>query len=646
MTTGTETNPRRPILLTVGLLMAAIVLLAVTDMLSSMFIAQVNQGMAAAVNQSGTLRMQSYRIGVALADTGSTMQERRRRVAELGAEFERRLKSPRLADAVPAAGGDPVRLAYERVRWRWSHEMRHALDAFLSGADPEQARRAYLGLVDNFVDDIHGLVQVLEERAEHRTDLLRAIQAIALVLTVGVVLITLWWVQRRVVTPLGELLDCADHARQGDFSRQTRFVGGDELGRLGTAMNLMTEGLSQIYNELEERVAEKTRDLARTNHSLELLYRISRALEESPVSEQVLRQVLGDVRAELRLAEVTLCLRDGHGPPGTDCIGTGSATKPAQGCRQIDCSFCHGPLSTAESAVGAGVISLPVGDQGGRLGTLRVASRPQRPLEPWQLPLLESLTGHLTTALKLQDRMREGRRLVLHEERSILARELHDSLAQSLSYLKIQAARLDAALQAETGGDPDAPARILAEIRAGISSAYRQLRELLTTFRLKIDGQGLGNALAETAQEFRTRGAFDVVLDDRLPPGLLSPNEEVHVLQVVREALSNVARHARARCCRIELALADGEVAVLVADDGVGIQPGAQGHGHYGMTIMRERAFSLGGCIEIETPANTRGHTGTELRLRFTPRSLAKHGVDGTHLADANRPAEAAPGDP
>jgi two-component system nitrate/nitrite sensor histidine kinase NarX len=618
----------------VGLLMVALAVLAVTGMVSSMVIAQINQGMAAAVNQSGTLRMQSYRVGVALADDRPASDERRRRVADLAAEFEQRLTSPRLTGALPRAAADPVRLAYERVRWRWVHEMRRALDAFAASppdsTDAVAARTAYLGGVDDFVDDIHGLVRVLEERTERRIDLLRLIQTVALVLTLAIVLVTMIVVQRRVVMPLGELLDCADRARRGDFSARTRFAGGDELGRLGAAMNLMTQGLYQIYNELEERVAAKTRDLARSNHSLELLYRTSRTLNASPVSEPVLRHVLADVRDQLRLGAVVLCLRQDTDLPGSACIGA-DAGRDGAGCPDPACRLCDGAalaISVAgpDAAADASgdVLSVPVADKARRFGMLRVLPRPGRPLADWQRPLLESVAGQMATALNLQSRMRESRRLILHEERSILARELHDSLAQSLSYLKIQAARLDAALNADDAPRSGAPAEVLAEMRAGINSAYRQLRELLTTFRLKMDGRGLTDALADTVQEFRDRSDLAIVLDDRLPAGLLSANEEVHVLQIAREALSNVVRHARAHACRVDARLDDGDVEVAIADDGTGLPAAPAGRGHYGMTIMRERTLSLGGSIELDSPVGG----GLRIRVRFRPRGLADRAVE------------------
>jgi two-component system nitrate/nitrite sensor histidine kinase NarX len=97
----------------------------------------------------------------------------------------------------------------------------------------------------------------------------------------------------------------------------------------------------------------------------------------------------------------------------------------------------------------------------------------------------------------------------------------------------------------------------------------------------------------------------------------LSPNEEIHILHIVREALSNVLNHAHASHARIRLAcLEDGEVQVTVEDDGVGIAKTADLH-HYGMTIMEERARTLAGAIAVQPCP----HGGTQVILSFRPAS-------------------------
>ena len=615
----------RSIVLEIGLLMSAVVLLAVVSMISSAFIAQTADGLAAAINQSGSLRMQSYRIGVALADESVGAPQRAVRARALGQEFEARLASPRLVDAIPGRTSSGAASAYERVRQLWSGQMKGPLDEEIrllareASRSPLAAPRAeYLAGVDAFVAEIDYLVLLLEEYAERRIDLLRVIQGVSLFLTVGIVVFTMVLVLRRVVRPLGELLASADRARRGDFSTRVDATGPDELGRLGSAMNLMSEGLSALYGALEQRVAEKTQDLARSNHSLDLLYRTSKALNEAPVSEVLLRDVLRQIAQDLGTGPATLCLRDEDVPGrGRILVTTRAEGEGACPCWDEGCRAC-GDLARSDSfavALPSGgsttVFSFPVADQDQRFGVLLVDLPPDAATHPFQHRLLGTLAGHIGTALNLQRRMRESRRLALHEERGVIARELHDSLAQSLSYLKIQAARLAASLG--EGADQAAPRAVLEELREGINSAYRQLRELLTTFRLKMDGRGLTRALEATVEEFRVRGAVDIHLDNALPSALLGPNEELHVLQIIREALANVIRHAGARHATVTLRSGQDHVEVEVVDDGRGLGRREDRAPHYGMTIMRERAAGLGGSLAVD--ASPGG--GTRVRLEF-----------------------------
>jgi two-component system nitrate/nitrite sensor histidine kinase NarX len=611
--------------------MSVIVLLALVSMVSSAFIAQTAAGLAAAINQSGSLRMQSYRIGVALADESLSAPDRSGRAAALAAEFEDRLASPRLVDAIPERAASDAAGAYERVRELWEDRMKGPLfeEIRLLAEDASRLRQtvpraAYLAGVDAFVAEIDRLVMLLEDYAERRIDLLRATQAVSLVLTVGIVVFTMGLVLRRVVRPLGELLASADRARRGDFSTRVSATGADELGRVGSAMNLMSESLSQLYGALEQRVAEKTQDLARSNHSLELLYRTSKTLNESPVSEQLLREVLREIARDLGTGPATLCLRE-EGAPGRGTVlvttrpeGENACACWDQGCRACDELRDAGTFELALPGGGRSrVLSVPVTDQDLRFGVLLVDLPAGTKPESDQQRLLGTLAGHIGTALNLQRRMRESRHLALHEERGVIARELHDSLAQSLSYLKIQATRLAAALG--DGADPAAPRAVLEELREGINSAYRQLRELLTTFRLKMDDRGLARALEGTVEEFRARGAVQVRLDNTLPAMLLGPHEELHVLQIVREALSNVMRHAGAQHAAVSLRNAQDAVEVEVVDDGRGLGPREDRTPHYGLTIMRERAASLGGALSVDSAPGG----GTRVRLRFRPGGAA-----------------------
>ena len=146
------------------------------------------------------------------------------------------------------------------------------------------------------------------------------------------------------------------------------------------------------------------------------------------------------------------------------------------------------------------------------------------------------------------------------------------------------------------------------------------MRELLTTFRLRIDGRDLSDALQETIREFSQRAGLDIGLHDRLLGHELASNEQIHVLQVVREALTNVEHHAHAHAHRadVRLALDQDRITVAVEDDGVGIKDTEPPTHHYGLAIMRDRAATLGGTLQVAK----RAEGGTRVELKFAPRGL------------------------
>ena len=196
----------------------------------------------------------------------------------------------------------------------------------------------------------------------------------------------------------------------------------------------------------------------------------------------------------------------------------------------------------------------------------------------------------------------------------MIARELHDSLAQSLSYMKIQVSRLQAVMAQQNITEDGVT--ILAELREGLNGAYRELRELLTTFRLKIEGNGLVPTLEKTVAEFSARGNIPISIETHLAGCQLSANEEIHIMQIVREALANVIHHAKAAHAGVAIEHGpDNIISVTIDDDGVGIGSSLADTHHYGMSIMQERARSLGGSFH----AQTRTTGGTRITFRFQP---------------------------
>ena len=222
-------------------------------------------------------------------------------------------------------------------------------------------------------------------------------------------------------------------------------------------------------------------------------------------------------------------------------------------------------------------------------------------MESWQHQLLQSVTNQIATGLHLRQQTAQNRRYTLANERTVIARELHDSLAQALSYLKFQVTRLQK-MRAKEASDEQIEG-VVDELKTGLNSAYRQLRELLTTFRLKIDDEGLKSAFEKTVIQLNERAEDKIKFELNYNIGNvpLTPNEEIHLMQIAREATQNVLHHSKATEAKISIfADHDNNIHLSIEDNGIGIPDSPEKLNHYGLAIMQERSKHLSGDISIE----------------------------------------------
>ena len=179
------------------------------------------------------------------------------------------------------------------------------------------------------------------------------------------------------------------------------------------------------------------------------------------------------------------------------------------------------------------------------------------------------------------------------EERRRIARELHDELGQRLSALKLDLTGLEHELH-------------------GRSSQLR-----LTAMLEMLDDLGLASAISWLASESARRMGIkiEVHLDEGQP--LLNPRASTALYRMVQEALTNVARHARATSVQIELHAKDGEMTLTVQDNGIGFPPiAARKEDSCGLLGMRERALLLGGQVRVDNPLSGGGRITVRLPLQ------------------------------
>lgn len=216
---------------------------------------------------------------------------------------------------------------------------------------------------------------------------------------------------------------------------------------------------------------------------------------------------------------------------------------------------------------------------------------------------------------KTQSLIDESNRITLMEERNTIAQELHDSLAQSIFYLNIQIGRIKALIKQSASHDQLIP--IIDELRDTNSLADRQLRELISTFRIKTNPEGLDASVDEIIEKQLERSKTELEFNNQIPDFSFSHNEEIYLIQIIQEAVSNIIKHADASHGSILLEQDEksGDVVLSIRDDGIGIPKNPHRTNHFGLNNMEERANNINGELTILPIPDG----GTEVRLTFTP---------------------------
>lgn len=236
--------------------------------------------------------------------------------------------------------------------------------------------------------------------------------------------------------------------------------------------------------------------------------------------------------------------------------------------------------------------------------------------------LFSTLAVQLCNAIEKAKQDQESRRMIIMQERSLIANELHDSLAQTLASLRFQVRVLDETLQPTAEFQS---IRGIEQVENSLDEAYSDLRELIAHCRTPIDKQGLMHAVGKLISRLRKESNMRILLQKEWDDSDLPPNLEMHIFRIVQEAMNNIRKHSNANNVRLMFRCdSHGNHHILIENDGQGFEmPKASDHPgkHVGLSIMQERANYLGGDLRIESELDE----GTRIELYFTYSSETKH---------------------
>ncbi|MFN8454137.1 MAG: sensor histidine kinase [Anaerolineae bacterium] len=224
----------------------------------------------------------------------------------------------------------------------------------------------------------------------------------------------------------------------------------------------------------------------------------------------------------------------------------------------------------------------------------------------------QTLLAELQTAHhQLQAYAAQAEELAATTERNHLARELHDSVTQTLFSITLTAKSARILLVQDS-------ARALAQLdhlQELAQSALAEMRALIFQLRpTPTEAGGLVPALRRHMAALKDQAGLSVTLQVEGEPEL-PPEQETHLFRVVQEALNNVVKHAHTDQALVKLALAEGQVSLLVEDEGVGFDPAAvpSGRKTLGLTSIRERVEMMGGSFAVES----RPGAGVSIRVEM-----------------------------
>jgi len=442
----------------------------------------------------------------------------------------------------------------------------------------------------------------------------------------------------QLLKPLAELEQAVADVCQGEPWSNLPLQTVGVLGPVTRDLDSLSGELIDLYEDMDDRVARQTRRLGQQTTSLKILYDVAANITQLNDIEELLMRLLRLVKEMLNghAATVQLVSAEGRmrlvgsiGPDGRLLREEDQLPVPLCECGKTlssgdilcehDVEACS--LRNKRRMYGKDrleTVTVPLKFQGDILGMFRIyVSPPALTGREDLMDLFATIGNHLGIAIAKQRSDEEAHRLSIVEERTALANELHDSLAQTLASLRFQVRMLDETLEKEKAG---LQARgELERIRNGLDEAHTELRQLLYSFRAPLDQRGLEPALEKLAERFRQETGVSIFFQRSCRQTNLGASEEMQILRIVQECLANIRKHAHAHTVRILLVCKPGgEIMLLVEDDGVGfaraIPDGNPGE-HIGLSIMEERARRLGGSLRIESEPGE----GTRVELIYNP---------------------------
>lgn len=540
---------------------------------------------ASVIEEAGNLRMQAYRLAY-MAGEGSP----RAQIDNQIAEFEKSLKRIAQSDAIHPLIPSDTPLAYDLIQSMliidWQANILPPLQAYRRPTQVELYR---------FAGNIELFLQALENANEKNTWWLRQFQWAIMLMTLVSSVLMLFWHQIWVIRPLQALGEGAERIGQRHFDIPVPEDGTPEFKQVGRCFNQMGGKLKALYDNLEGQVAEQTHNLEKQNRNLTLLYRTTRDLHQSYTPRQAAEEFLNHILPAVGAQSGSICLENGS--------DTDISVHTAE----------HGKKPPLEKYHDE---TFPIEYQNEKLGILSLSFSDGISLTGDDRTLLQTLIRQLGVSLAGAKQEEEKRLLAVLQERSLIAQGLHDSIAQALTFLNLQVQMLETAF---AENKREEAAENIGFIKTGVQECYEDVRELLLNFRTKISNKEFPEAVADLFARFTQQTCTTIETAWKNGTHLPTQDEQLQMIFILQESLSNIRKHARATHVKFTLSEHGGRFTMTIQDNGQGFDTEKIGEptgSHVGLHIMQERAKRIRAVLEIRSQAQQ----GTTVSLTGAPK--------------------------
>lgn len=493
-----------------------------------------------------------------------------------------------------------------------------------------------MGRIEQFAEKLNTLQDAIKEKRESFLDIQRRLQGLLMTLAVGSLFAIMFFLLRWVIRPTEQLDAGLRQVQEGKLSTRINLTGSTEFEAISEGFNGMAERLQDFVENLEAKVQEKTMAVEEKNRNLSQLYEVTSFFgQQHSVDElcegftSILMQftqadacavfLFGSDRQKLELiasddlppeAFTHLTRHPISAEAVAACL---KSDLPLRITRDMPEDFLA-ELRTTERSEFKTAYIFHIRNGGKDMGLFVLYFKNEETLPGQTYRLYESFGANLGSAVDNLRLIERDQQYAVVQERTLMAQGLHDSIAQSLSFLNLQVQLLEDGLKNHDQALVDDTVRL---IKAGVQESYEDVRELLLNFRERLHKESFDEGIATVIDRFESQTGLKVRLINKGNGSELSDKQKLQVIFIMQEALANVRKHSRATQVVVSIRNED-DFELSVSDNGIGIDEDIlkeRSKRHVGLNIMKERSSRIDAAVTVGPVDPALFAIGTTVRL-------------------------------